>query len=129
MKPDSMLVEPAHIISARQEIATKGNADALTEFSQAEPALASFLHESLATVAGKLSLSGAPTELVQGSHEELLAVALTCIQALRRAHYELWKGTIMGTRLAQLDKSLRTPRARRKKREGADPKHETTENP
>lgn len=33
--------------------------------------------EALTVVAGKLSLSGAPTELVQGSHEDALAVILT----------------------------------------------------
>ena len=122
MKPDSMLVEPAHIIRARQDVAAKGSGEALNEFANAEPALASFVHESLAAVAGKLSLSGAPTELVQGSHEDLLAVVLTCVQALRRGHYELWKDTLTGTRLAQLDKEFRAPpRRRRKKSEGGDP--------
>jgi hypothetical protein len=111
-----MLVVPTHIISARQDVAAKGSGDALTEFGRCEPALASFIHESLATVAGKLSLSGAPTELVQGTHEEMLAVVLTCLQALRRGHYELWKDTVIGTRLAQLDESLRPPTKRRRKK-------------
>jgi hypothetical protein len=122
MKPDSMLVEPTHIISARQAVAAKGAAEALGEFGQAEPALASFICESLAAVAGKLSLSGAPTEVVQGSHEEVLVALLTCLQALRHSHYELWKDTSLGTRLAQLDPSLQSkPRQRRKKRQGDDP--------
>jgi hypothetical protein len=122
MKPDSMLVEPAHIISARQAVAAKGGAEALGEFGQAEPALASFIGESLAAVAGKLSLSGAPTEVVQGSHEEVLGVLLTCVQALRLGHYELWKDTSTGTRLAQLDPTLRPkPRQRRKKPQGGGP--------
>ncbi len=116
MKPDSMLVEPAHIISARQAVAAKGGAEALGNFGQAEPALASFIHESLATVAGKLSLSGAPTELVQGAHEDVLGIVLTSVQALRHGHYELWKDTVTGTRLAQIDKTFRAaPRRRRKK--------------
>jgi hypothetical protein len=116
VKPDSMLVEPEHIVSARQDVAAKGSGPALNEFAQAEPALASFIYEGLASVAGKLALSGAPTELVQGSHEDVLAVVLTCVQAMRRGHYALWKDTLTGTRLAQLDPSFQPkPRRRRKK--------------
>jgi hypothetical protein len=122
MKPDGMLVEPRFIVVARQDVAAKGSGQALTEYGQTEPALASFIHESLAAVAGKLSLSGAPTELVQGTHEEILAVVLTALQALRRSHYELWKDTVTGTRLAQLDPSLQAkPRRRRKKEPGFGP--------
>ena len=121
MKPDSMLVEPEHICTARQDIAAKGNADAQAEVGQAEPVLASFLCESLATVAGKLALSGAPTELIMGSHEDILAITLTCIQAVRRGHYELWKDTMTGTRLAQLDKEFHAPpKRRRTKRPGPE---------
>ena len=112
MKPDSMLVEPEHIVNARQEVAGKGSGQSLNEFAQAEPALASFIYEGLAVVAGKLSLSGAPTELVQGSHEDVLAVVLTCVQAMRRGHYALWKDSVTGTRLAQLDPSFQ-PKPRR----------------
>ena len=116
MRPDSMLVEPEHIVSARQDVAVKGSSESLSEFAQTEPALASFIYEGLAVVAGKLSLSGAPTELVQGSHEDVLAVVLTCVQAIRRGHYALWKDTVTGTRLAQLDPSFQPkPRRRRKK--------------
>jgi hypothetical protein len=110
-----MLVEPQHIVSARQEVVAKGSGQALNEFAQTEPALASFIYEGLAVVAGKLSLSGAPTELVQGSHEDVLAVVLTCVQAMRRGHYALWKDTVTGTRLAQLDPSFQPKPRRRKK--------------
>jgi hypothetical protein len=121
MKPDSMLVEPKHIVDARQDVAAKGNAQVLQEFAQSEPALASFIFEGLTVVAGKLALSGAPTELVQGSHEDVLAMVLTCVQALRRGHYELWKDTVTGTRLAQLDPALSAkPRRRKKKPEQGD---------
>jgi hypothetical protein len=118
-----MLVEPDYILSARQDIASKGNAGALVEIGQAEPALASFILEMLASVAGKLSLSGAPTEVVQGSHEEVLTTILTCLQAQRRGHYELWRDTMTGTRLAQLDETFRPPaKRRRKKNPGAERK-------
>jgi hypothetical protein len=122
MKPDSMLVEPEHIISARQDLCSKGGDEALSEIATTEPALASFIYESLATVAGKLSLSGAPTPLVQGAHEDMLTIVLTCVQALRHGHFELWKDTMEGSRLAQLDPAFQTkPKRRRKKPEAGNP--------
>jgi hypothetical protein len=115
MKPDSMLVEPDYIITAREEIAKKGTDPSFEEFGQTEPVLASFIHESLATVAGKLALSGAPTSVVQGSNEDLLGIVLTCVNAFRRGHYELWKDAMTGTPMAKLDNTFQTrPRKSRK---------------
>jgi hypothetical protein len=102
-----MLVEPDHITSACQDVGAKGTGQFLNDFAKAEPMLASFISERLAVVAGKLALSGAPTELVQGSHEDVLAIVLTSIQALRRGHYAFWKDSMDGTRLAALDPSPR----------------------
>jgi hypothetical protein len=49
---------------------------------------------------------------------ETLTLVLTCVQALRRGHYELWKDSMTGIRLDQLDPALRPrPRRRRKKSE------------
>src|SRR4051794_5782480 len=103
MKPDGMLVEPEYLVQVRQVIARDGVAETLAAVGQTEPALASFIHESLAAVAGKLALTGAPTPIVQASHEDVLALVLTCVGALRRGHYELWKDSMKGTRLGQLD--------------------------
>jgi hypothetical protein len=111
-----MLVEPQHLIHAREDVIAKGNDEALAALNQSEPALASFLFEGLVAVAGKLSLSGAPTPLVQGAHEDLLALTLTCVQALRRGHYDLWKDSMTGTRLAQLDLDRPAKPRRRRKR-------------
>ncbi len=116
MKPDGMLIEPDMIVQARQTVGTKGSAKALAEFSEAEPALAAYIHETLAAAAGRLTLAGAPTPLVQAAHEEVLALVLTCVESQRRGHYEFWKDSMAGTRLAQFDETLR-PRKRRKKKE------------
>jgi hypothetical protein len=124
MKPDSMIVDFDHIVSARKDVSAKGSAGALNEFAEAEPALGSFIYESLAAAAGKLALSGAPNEVVQGAHEEVLDVILTCVQALRRGHYELWKDTVIGTRLAQFDTTLRPAKKRRRKKADAGEHHE-----
>jgi hypothetical protein len=111
-----MLVEPGHIASASQEVAARGGEEALAEVGKMEPALASFIQQSLACVAGQLALAGAPTPVVQGSHQDVLSVVLTCIQALRRGHYELWKDALVGTPLAQIDPALRLKPRRRKGR-------------
>jgi hypothetical protein len=116
VKPDGMLIDPDLIVQARQAVGTKGSAKALAEFSEAEPALAAYIHETLAATAGRLTLAGAPTPLVQAAHEEVLTLVLTCVESQRRGHYEYWKDSMTGTRLGQLDESLR-PRKRRKKKE------------
>ncbi len=127
MKPDSMLVEPEYIVGARQDVAARGGDEVLNEIAQNEPALASFIYEGLSAVAGKLSLSGAPTPLVQGSHEGALVIILTCVQAIRRGHFELWSDTIVGSRLAHLDPYFRLkPNRRRKKPEGGSPESKET---
>jgi hypothetical protein len=117
MKPDSMIVEPEFLLCARQDIAQNGTGEALAAVGQLEPALATFIHESLATIAGKLALAGAPTEVVQGSNEDVLAVVLTCVQAQRRGHYELWKDQMTGTRLAQVDPCFRPKPGRRRRKD------------
>jgi hypothetical protein len=110
------------LLKARREIARRGTDRALTALGRLEPVLAAFLAEGLAAIAGKFALWGAPLSAVRGSHEEMLALALTCLQALRRGHFELWRDTMSDTRLAQLDPSLRArPRRRRRKRPDAGP--------
>jgi hypothetical protein len=100
MKPDSMLVEPEYIGEALQAVAGQGPAAALGHLHAEEPALASFLEEKLAALAGRLTLSGAPRKVVHGVHGEILFLVLSSLQALRRGHYELWKDTTLGDRLA-----------------------------
>jgi hypothetical protein len=118
MKPDSMLVEPGHITSAGQQVAGAGAEQSLDRLAEAEPALAYYVRHSLAALAGNLALSGAPTEVVQGNHEEVLTTILVCLAALRQGHYDLWKDTLEGTPLARLLEAPPPPKQRRKKRGG-----------
>ena len=116
MKPDGMLVEPKFIVRACREVARRGGPEALAEIAKQEPALAAYLRESLAAAAGKLALSGAPTPVIQGVHEEVLTVVLTCVQALRQGHYALWSDTLTGTPLARLAEEFEAPRGKRPRR-------------
>jgi hypothetical protein len=117
MKPDGMLVEPEHVTAAFQDVASRGAAEALAELAKTEPALAAFISQHLAGIAGHLALAGAPTPIVAGLHADALAAVLTSVQALRRGHYQLWRDTMIGTRLAQLDKTFRPKPARRRKKD------------
>jgi hypothetical protein len=117
VRPDSMMIEPVHIVSARQDVGQRGYPGALEELASREPALAAYISESMASLAGKLALSGAPTPVVQGLYNEALAVLLSSIEAQRRGHYDLWKGTIVGTRIEEMT-APRKPRKRRRKGEG-----------
>jgi hypothetical protein len=109
-----MLVEPDHIVTARTEMGMHGNPQALDELAGREPALAAYIQEGLAAMAGKLTLSGAPTNVVQGVFNEALTLVLSSVEAQRRAHYDLWKGTTVGTLIEQLETGKK-PRTRRKK--------------
>jgi hypothetical protein len=117
-RPDSMLIEPGHIVSARQQVGERGNPEALQELATREPALAAYISESMASLAGKLALSGAPTPVVQGLYNEALAVLLSSVEAQRRGHYDLWKGTIVGTRIEELARAKKPRKRRRRGDEG-----------
>ena len=103
--PDSMLVKHTHIMEARSRIAEQGHQAALESLLGREPALASYMSQAMATIAGKMALAGAPTEVVQGVHADVLLVMLSSLEASRAAEYELWEGTVVGTRLEALTKA------------------------
>lgn len=102
--PDSMLVHHAHIVEARTKIAEGGHQAALEGLLEREPALAAYLSQAMATIAGKMVLAGAPTEVVQGVHSDVMLLMLSSLEASRAAQYELWKDSILGTRLEVLEK-------------------------
>jgi len=107
--PDSMLVKHTHIMEARSRIAEQGHQAALEALLGREPALASYMSQAMATIAGKMALAGAPTEVVQGVHADVLLVMLSSLEATRAAEYELWQDTLMGTRLEALTKPQPLP--------------------
>ncbi len=98
MRPDSMLVENDHLVQAQSQLAEVDTGEAVKRFSESEPVLASYLFNNLAIIAGKQALSGVPTPVVQGSYEDTVTLVLTCLEALRRGHYDLWKDTWTGRR-------------------------------
>src|SRR5947208_1081235 len=92
--PDSMLVQHAHILDARQQVADQGHQAALEALLGREPALASYLSQGMATIAGKMVLAGAPGEVAQGVHADVMLLVLSSLEASRAAQYDLGKGRI-----------------------------------
>jgi len=108
VRPDSMLVSVEMITEASSKLSPDDAAAALDSLAECEPELTGYVARSMMAIAGKLALSGAPSEVVRGFFDDAIVVALTSIRALRVGHYELWRETQVGSRLGQLDESLRT---------------------
>ncbi len=94
--------------------------EALECLEEREPVLAGFIERTLTTMAGKLSLSGAPTEIVQGFHEHVLGVVLMSLEASRIAHYELWKEAADGDHLEKITDQNEQVNARVAEPEGGE---------
>lgn len=118
MKPDGMLVEAEMIAEELKGIGRRGTDGALEELAAHERDLTAYITISASSIAGKLALAGAPTEVVRGSHEDFLLVILACIGAMKRGHYQLWKDTLVGSRLADIDHSLVVPVKKGRRRKG-----------
>jgi len=98
---DSAIISGEAFEQAVNHVADSEN-EALECLEEREPILAGFIERTLTTMAGKLALSGAPTEMVQGCHEHMLGVVLVSLEASRIAHYELWKDAADGEHLEKI---------------------------
>ena len=91
-----------HLVSARAVLRVMtlrrvGTARAMTELEQVEPDLASYLMEEFSLVhRDLLALRGPPRRTLR-LQERVQTMALTCVEALREAHYELWQRDAAGT--------------------------------
>lgn len=72
-------------------ISSQSSTFACEDLAEFEPALARFIAHGSETVAGRLALSGAPTELVQAVYGDVLRMSLKAVQAMRRGQFEYWK--------------------------------------
>jgi hypothetical protein len=76
-------LEREEIKQVHRDVSGKGTGEVLCQLREQEPALAKYIRDELVFVAGKLALSGVPTEAVQGAHEDVLNLVLTSVEALR----------------------------------------------
>src|SRR5437016_877176 len=88
-----------------------------------EPVLAAYIGEKMLVVSGKLALSGAPPEVVQGCYEEVANLVVTSVRAVWAGSDELWKGI----HLPDVARPRRGRRARGSGRPVAAPPRESGE--
>jgi len=63
----------------------------IKRFSGQEPLLAEYVEDFATRVAGKLVCSGVDAEITRGAVGEIVVSTIIALEALRNAHYELWK--------------------------------------
>lgn len=56
-----------------------------------EPILAAFVSAAATEIAGKLALSGAPSEVVKGCHTDWLNLIHVAIEAIWQGHDAIWR--------------------------------------
>jgi hypothetical protein len=100
------LVSARAVLRALAGLRRQGSTRVMRQLEQAEPDLAEHLLEGLSLLHQKLSALGGPPRATRQLLQEIEALVLVCIEALRQAHYELWRKDAAGTPLEQLDSSL-----------------------
>ena len=92
---DGMLVTDEVFEASRVAIDARCQGDGLGavahDLADFEPVLVRRARDACESVAGRLALAGAPSEVVQGVFDDLYQVVLTAIDATRRGQYEYWK--------------------------------------
>lgn len=59
--------------------------------------MAEYITERCLGIAGRLALVGSPTEVVRGAYNDIMMMAFTAVQAVRRGQYEFWHMSIEDT--------------------------------
>lgn len=105
MQPSDMLT-PHHMLHDSQRQVRTGFRQCWADFARSEPDVAEFIVNEAMRICGKLAFTGATSQTLRGVHEDMRRLTLTVLMATRRGQYELWKDTLMGSRLADLWQSI-----------------------
>lgn len=97
--PSDQQVSARAVLDAEMTLRHRGARRSLEELEQVEPDLTNYLLESLSVIHQKLLALGGPARASQRLFLEVQHLALVCITALRRGHYELWKQSDTGSQL------------------------------
>jgi ribosomal protein L7/L12 len=108
---DDTLVSKQSLETTLGQLGENGSDSFLSTLMEAEPGLGGFLTHNATLVAGKLALTGAPQEVIQGVHSDLLAACAVVYWAVRQGSYEIWEGTALGDRLRALQPAQQTAAA------------------
>lgn len=89
---DGSLVTRNVLATVLKERATEGaETNAVQQLATREPVLAAYVSERIVAVSGKLALSGAPSEVVRGSYDDLLEIVTVTARAIWKGQDEFWK--------------------------------------
>lgn len=108
MKDASVVSQDTLRAIAAEVTAEAADTNVIQSIAKREPLLAAYIAEKMLVVSGKLALSGAPPEIVQGCYEELANLVTTSVRAVWAGSDELWRGI----NLADVGRPLCRRRAR-----------------
>ena len=92
MKDASVVTKDTLITVAAQVQTEAADTNLIQSIAEREPLLAAFIADKLLAISGKLSLCGAPLEIVQGSYEDVASLVATSVRAVWTGTDELWRG-------------------------------------
>jgi hypothetical protein len=79
------------ILQTLQELTRTGTTPVLEHLEQVEPDLASYLMETLTTIYHQILGLDGSAKKSRRIYRQVQSLALVCIIALRKGHYELWR--------------------------------------
>ena len=89
-RPSDQLVDAKSILDAITDLKRRGNNAVLQELESIEQELASFIMEEQSLIYQTLLKTGARTKLIRRLMQQIEAVALVSIMAMRQAQLRLW---------------------------------------
>ena len=113
---DKLIPGRTELEAAHERAAQAGPSGALQQMFDVEPSLALYIDSTLGLIFDRLRHAKCPTNVVQSVENDVILLLATVFTTMRDAHYQLWRDTMMGTRLAQIDPQLETDELRRKAR-------------
>jgi hypothetical protein len=91
---------------ANAEVRALGRKAAMRRLRQVEPDLFCRIVGGIRDAMVALDDTGVESEVREAVANEVARTALTCVYALRVAHYALWRDTVAGSLLLQIDPNL-----------------------
>lgn len=101
------LVQSKDVLDAVRHMRRRPQHEVLRELEQTEPDLAEHVMEELSRLHQLLLRTGLTPKQTRRIYQQGQTLALVSIVALRRAYLRLWREQMTGSRLVQLDPSLK----------------------
>lgn len=109
------LVQVDDLLAAIAKIGQQGVEQAAANAAGLEPQMMMYIRQNLLQIAGRLTLSRAPSELIGEMNEQVLALCLAIFDAQRQAQHRLWAKTLPNTPLAkEVDLLMPKPKTKAK---------------